>query len=167
MTRSVRFLMTLAIVGALGISSAMLAQSTPGVLIGRVIAFGKDYLDVQRDKQTLRIYTSADTKIWRENRDVGLSSIRVGDDVDILYARKSDRQIATAITANAERVVGIITKEAGKRFEVLTNPGTAQPTGYSQKHVTVLIGKDTEFAGSRPLDLKVGRDVEVMGYRLK
>jgi hypothetical protein len=60
----------------------------------------------------------------------------------------------------------VITKVTGTTFEVLTNPNADPQSAYKKESKTIRIGAETSFVASASEDLKVGRNVQVVGREL-
>jgi hypothetical protein len=63
----------------------------------------------------------------------------------------------------------VITKVegAGEVFEMFTNPNADPASAYEKKKLRVLVDADTVFDASAKEDLKVGRDVQMVGVDLR
>lgn len=136
------------------------------VAIGRVAAIRSEDLDVVARGTTFTIATDTDTKIWRGDEGNTLSSLKVGDKVDVVYVKDGNRLVALSITANAGRVSGKLIKIDGDNLEVAANDNIERPSGYSQQIERVVIDRRTHFLNSEQGDLRVGRHIEVDGYRV-
>jgi hypothetical protein len=71
------------------------------------------------------------------------------------------------IWLNIVNFFGLITKVDGGGFEMLTNPNADPQSAYVKKELTVTVDADTLFDASAKEDLKLGRDVQMVGLDLK
>jgi len=73
----------------------------------------------------------------------------------------------TAFAAeNISNFSAVITKVAGTTFEVLTNPNADPQSAYKKESKTIRVDRETSFVASAAEDLKVGRNVQVVGREL-
>jgi hypothetical protein len=75
--------------------------------------------------------------------------------------------VAEVIWLNIVNFFGLITKIDGDSFEMLTNPNPDPQSAYVKKELTVTVDADTLFDASAKEDLKLGRDVQMVGLDLK
>lgn len=64
-------------------------------------------------------------------------------------------------------VNGVITGVLGNEFHVFTNPNADPQSAYKKEYKTVDFNSATTFEGSAPEDLKLTRDVQVIGINQK
>ena len=75
--------------------------------------------------------------------------------------------MAEVIWLNIVNFFGLITTVDGDNFEMLTNPNPDPHSVYVKKKLTVTVDADTLFDASAKEDLKLGRDVQMVGLDLK
>ena len=67
---------------------------------------------------------------------------------------------------NISNFSAVITKVGGTTFEVLTNPNADPQSAYKKESKTIRVDRETSFVASAAEDLKVGRNVQVVGREL-
>ncbi len=73
----------------------------------------------------------------------------------------------TAFAAeNISNFSAVITKVGRTTFEVLTNPNADPQSAYKKESKTIRVDRETSFVASAAEDLKVGRNVQVVGREL-
>jgi hypothetical protein len=71
------------------------------------------------------------------------------------------------IWLNIVNFFGLITKVDGGGFEMLTNPNADPQSAYVKKELSVTVDADTLFDASAEEDVKLGRNVQMVGLDLK
>jgi hypothetical protein len=106
--------------------------------------------------------------VWKGKIYHDLSLAQIGDDfAGRCRADGSGKLVAELIELNVVNFFGVITKVDGDTFEMFTNPNADPQSGYEKKKLTVRVDADTIFDASAREDLKVGRDVQMVGLDLR
>jgi len=171
MTGSVRQVSRLAIglMLVLGIFECLSGQPIVPV-IGTVKAVSGNQITVESGTRIIHVTTDAHTEVWKGKRSHDLSLVQVGDDfAGSCRADASGRLVAELIELNVVNFFGVITKVdvGGGKFQMLTNPNADPQSAYVKKNLTVMVDADTLFDLSAKEDLKVGRDVQMVGVDLR
>jgi hypothetical protein len=89
-------------------------------------------------------------------------NVLIGDDFSArCRTDDSGKLVAEVIWLNIVNFFGVITKIDGGGFEMMTNPNAVK------KKLKVTVDADTLFDASAKEDLKLGRDVHMVGLDLK
>jgi hypothetical protein len=154
--------------------SSAVAQNRPApgappiVVFGAVEGISGKQVYVKSELQLFALTTDEHTEIWKGKEFHDLSPLEVGDEVIAKCRRDaSGNLIAEMMRLNGVNVAAVITKVAGSGFEVLTNPNADPQSGYRTENRIVSVDEDTLFEESAREDLRVGRNVQVIGLDLK
>ena len=95
-------------------------------------------------------------------------NVLIGDDFSArCRTDDSGKLVAEVIWLNIVNFFGVITKVDGAGFEMLTNPNADPQSAYVKKKLKVSVDADALFDASAKEDLKLGRDVQMVGLDLK
>jgi hypothetical protein len=160
-----RLLLTIA---AAGLCMAQKPTAPPfPVLIGRLTAVSSEWIEVQDPAGTHVLYRSAASEIWRAKDYHDFSVLQPGDEVDIRYRNDSQsRAVVVRLWANIDKVEGRITRVSRDGFQVDENYGADPSSGYRRGLREIIYDAGTTWEASMAQDLKVGRDVFVIGLKL-
>jgi len=137
------------------------------VLIGRLTAVSSDRIEVQDSAGTHVLYSDAASNIWRGKDYHDFSVLRVGDEVDVRYRNDAQsRAVVVNLWANIDKVEGRITRVGRGGFQVDENYSTPASSGYRRGLREIIYDSGAQWEDSMPGDLKIGRDVFVIGLRL-
>jgi hypothetical protein len=137
-------------------------------VIGTVKGISGNQIRVESGQRILAVATDERTEIWRGKTFHDLSPIQIGDDFSArCRADASGKLVAEVIWLNIVNFFGVITKVDGGGFEMLTNPNADPHSAYVKKQLKVSVDADTLFDSSAKEDLKLGRDVQMVGLDLK
>lgn len=119
---------------------------------------------IRMNNTPMTLQSGRELTVWKGSLFHDLSPLRVGDHI---YARyyydQAGRPIVTKIWDNIVSLSGVINNVGNRRFTVFTNPGMRQPSAYRQENKIVEYNASTIFQDSLPSDIKVSRDVLVIG----
>jgi hypothetical protein len=127
-------------------------------------------ISVESGTRIIAVATDDHTEVWKGKTFHDLSPVLIGDDFSArCRADTSGKLVAELIELNVVNFFGVITKVdvGGERFEMLTNPNADPQSGYVKKKLQVSVDADTLFDASATEDLKLGRDVQMVGLDLK
>jgi hypothetical protein len=127
-------------------------------------------ISVESGTRIIAVATDDHTEVWKGKTFHDLSPVLIGDDFSArCRADTSGKLVAELIELNVVNFFGVITKVdvGGERFEMLTNPNADKQSGYVKKKLQVSVDADTLFDASATEDLKLGRDVQMVGLDLK
>jgi hypothetical protein len=139
-------------------------------VIGTVKAISGNQISVESGDRTIIVATNAHTEVWKGKTSHDLSQVQIGDDfAGRCRADGSGRLVAELIELNVVNFSGVITKvdRGGDSFEMFTNPNADPQSGYEKKNLGVVVDADTLFDSSAKDDLRVGRDVQMVGLDLR
>jgi hypothetical protein len=139
-------------------------------VIGTVKAISGNQIAVESGERMILVATDAHTEVWKGKTSHDLSLVQIGDDfAGRCRADASGRLVADLIELNVVNFFGVITDldHGGERFEMFTNPKADPQSGYEKKKLKVVVDADTIFGSSAQEDLKVGRDVQMVGVDLR
>ena len=139
-------------------------------VIGTVKAISGSQITVESGTSIIHVTTDAHTEVWKGKRSQDLSLVQVGDDfAGRCRADASGRLMAELIELNVVNFFGVITKveAGGGKFQMIANPNTDPQSAYEKKKLMVVVDADTLFDSSAKEDLKVGRDVQMVGVHLR
>jgi hypothetical protein len=136
-------------------------------VMGRATEVAGDQITVEiAPGASTLLFADKDSKIWRGKNGNSLSFIRPGDDVAVSYHRTPvGRLMIIDLTANIDHITGRITKVSSGEFEVDQNYNADPQSAYRRQFRQIAFDQHTEFQGSTPEDLRVGRDVDVIGLK--
>jgi Domain of unknown function (DUF5666) len=159
------------IVVALAAASLLMAQKPLAplfqVLIGRLTAVSGDRIEVQDSAGTHVLYSDAASDIWRGKDYHDFSVLQLGDEVDIRYRNDAQsRAVVINLWANIDKVEGRIRRVDRDGFQVDENYSADPDSGYRRGLREILYDSGTRWEGSLAEDLKIGRDVFVIGLKL-
>ena len=156
---------------ALAATGLLLAQNPLPwhVLSGELIALSGERIAVRDDADGTHIlYFDASSAIWRSKDYHDFSVLQVGDEVSIRYRNDApSRAVVIKLWANAGKVEGRITSVGRDEFQVDENYNAAPDSGYRRGLREVAYDSGTGWVDSLAKDLKVGRDVFVIGLKLR
>jgi hypothetical protein len=137
-------------------------------VFGTVNWIAGNVISVATDDSVVDVAADERTEIWKGRPFHDLSPVHVGDDFSArCRADSSGKLVAEAIWLNIVNVSGVITNVSGDGFEMFTNPNADPESSYVKENLKILIDQNTIFNGSAKEDLKVGRDIEMVGLDLK
>jgi hypothetical protein len=139
-------------------------------VIGTVKAISGNQIGVDSGENSITVTTDDHTEVWKGKTSHDLSLVQIGDDfAGRCRADASGRLVAELIELNVVNFFGVLTKVDGNgtSFEMFTNPNADPQSGYEKKKLTVVVDADTIFDSSAQEDLKVGRDVQMVGVDLR
>jgi len=82
-------------------------------------------------------------------------------------ADDSGKLVAEAIWINIVNFFGMITNVDAGSFMMVTNPNADPESGYVKESLKILIDDNTVFSGSAKDEIKMARDVQMVGLDLK
>lgn len=154
---------------ALTAAGLLMAQQSPmpRFLTGRLTAVSGDRIEVQ-DSAGLHVFHSdAASDIWRGRDYHDFSVLQPGDEVDIRYRNDSpSRSVVVSLWANIDKVEGRIQRVDRDGFQVDQNYSADPDSGYRRGLREIAYDSSTLWEDSLAEDLKVGRDVLVIGLKL-
>ena len=145
------------------------APTTPPfqVLIGRLTAVSANRIEVQDSAGTHVFYSDAESNIWRGKDYHDFAVLQRGDDVDIRYRNDvQGRAVVLDLWANIDKVEGRIMRVGCDGFQVDENYSAPQESGYRRGLREIIYDSGTQWEDSLAEDLRVGRDVFVIGLKL-
>lgn len=158
-------------IGILALSFAFAQVESDTVpIIGIVEAVSNNQITVKTGARPVVVLTNERTRVWKGQMSHDLSLVRAGDQfAGRCKADSSGRLVAELIELNVVSFFGVITKagERGSSFEMFTNPNADPQSAYVKKYLKVLVDRDTAFDASAREDLKVGREVQLVGVDLR
>ncbi len=152
----------------IGFVTAQTSESLPPrVLLGRLIAVSGDSIEVQDSLGTHLLFCDKASIIWRGRERHDFTALQVGDEVSIRYRIDStSRAVVMDLSANIEKVEGRIAFVGASGFQVDENYSAPLDSGYRRGLRDILYDSDTTWEDSIAQDLKIGRDVFVIGLKL-
>jgi hypothetical protein len=149
----------------------LMAQNPPPplcqVLSGRLTAVSGDRIEVQDSAGTHVLYSESASVIWRGRECHNFSVLQLGDEVDIQYRNDGQsRAVVIKLWANIDKVEGRIRRVNRDGFQVDENYSADPDSGYRRGLREIIYDSGTQWEQSLPEDLKVGRDVFVIGLKL-
>jgi|SRR5579862_430207 len=154
---------------ALGAAGLLMSQQSPAplFLMGRLTAVSSDRIEVQDSAGRHVLYSDAASEIWRGKDYRDLSVLQPGDEVDIRYRIDSpSRAVVINLWANLDKVEGRIQRVGRDGFQVDQNYSADPDSGYRRGLREIVYDSGTLWEDSLAEDLKVGRDVFVIGMKL-
>jgi hypothetical protein len=137
-------------------------------VVGTVKSISGKAILVDGGAQATTVVSDGRTEIWKGKTFHDLSPVLIGDDFSArCRADASGRLVAEVIWLNIVNFFGFITKVDSDSFEMLTNPNADSHSAYVKKELTETVDVDTLFDASAKEDLKLGRDVQMVGLDLK
>jgi len=148
-------------------AAAALGQPPVAVLMGTAAGIAGDQLIVQTGPGTTTlVYADASSQIWRGKMTDNLAALQPGDDVILRYRRDAaGRLIIIDLHANIDHITGRITRVGHGEFDVDQNYDADPHSAYRRQNRVIVFDADTSFQESLPEDLKVGRDVDIIGLK--
>jgi len=126
--------------------------------------------DIQKMTQVV-IYTTADTKIWKDGKKAVFTDLKIGDKVEVTGRIETGNYTAKTINAHTVKfeltgeVVSIDT--AAKKLTVTVKTGDAVAREFKDKNVVIAYTDSTKFVRSSGVtaigDLKAGVRVNIKG----
>ena len=105
--------------------------------------------------------------VWRGKDYHDFAVLQRGDEVDIRYWKDAQgRAVLLDMWANIDKVEGRITHVARDGFQVDENHSAPQESGYRRGLREIIYDSGTQWEDSLVEDLRVGRDVFVIGLKL-
>jgi hypothetical protein len=165
-------LFALLVTAALSIASPQTrADSNPPQKINIAGSFERvvgNVIYVKTGVQLVPLTIDDNTEIWKGKYVHDLSSVEAGDDIAARCRKEaSGKLVAQFVIFNMTTLEGVTTKTADSEFEVLTNPNADPKSAYKKEIRIVELDGDSIFESSAKEDLKPGREVRVVGLRLK
>jgi hypothetical protein len=160
------------VVLAIAVTGLLTAQRAPApllfpVLIGRLTAVSGQRIEVQDAAGTHAFYCDAASNIWRGRSYHDFSVLQIGDEITVRYRNDvHTRAVVIDLWANIDKVEGRITHVGRDGFQVDENYSTAADSGYRRGLREIIYDSGTQWEGRLAEDLKVGRDVFVIGLKL-
>lgn len=137
-------------------------------VIGTVKAISGDVISVATGAGIEEVATNPQTEIWKGKTFHDLSPVQIGDDLSArCYRNASGKLVADVIWLNIVNFFGVITAVKGHSFEMLTNPNADPDSAYVKRTLKVSVDADTIFEASTKEDIRVGRNVQMVGLDLK
>ncbi len=135
--------------------------------MGRLTAVSSDRVEVQDSAGPHVFYSDAASDIWRGKDYHDFSVLQLGDEVDIRYRNDSPaRAVVINLWANIDKVEGRIQRVDRDGFQVDQNYSADPDSGYRRGLREIAYDSATLWEDSQAEDLKVGRDVFVIGMKL-
>ena len=135
--------------------------------IGQLTAVSGNRVEVRDSAGTHVLYSDAGSDIWRGKDYHDFTVLQVGDEVDVRYRNDArSRAVVINLWANIAKVEGRITHVSGDGFQVDQNYSAPPESGYRRGLREILYTSGTQWEDSLAEDLKVGRDVFVIGLKL-
>jgi hypothetical protein len=136
-------------------------------VIGIVNWISGNTISVATDGKLVDVIADGRTEIWKGRTFHDLSPIQVGDDFSSrCRADESGKLVAEAIWINIVNFFGLITDVDTGSFMILTNPNADPQSAYVKMSLRILVDENTVFSESAKDDIKVGRDVQMVGLDL-
>jgi hypothetical protein len=159
------------IVLALAAVGLLMAQAPPAPLVqflmGRLTEVSGDRIEVQDSAGPHVLYSDAASDIWRGKDYHDFAVLQPGDEVDIRYQNDSTpRAVVVNLWANIDKVEGRIKRVDRDVFQVDQNHSADPNSGYRRGLREIAYDSGTLWEDSLTEDLKVGRDVFVIGMKL-
>src|SRR6516225_9384818 len=156
---------------ALTVAGVLMAQTPTAppfqVLIGRLTAVSGNRIEVQDSAGTHVFYSDAASNIWRGKDYHDFAVLQRGDEVDIRYRNDAQgRAVVLDMWSNIDKVDGRITRVARDGFQVDENYSASPESGYRRGLREIIYDSGTQWEDSLAEDLRVGRDVFVIGLKL-
>jgi len=156
---------------ALVAAGLLIAQKPPAplfqVLMGRLTAVSGDRIEVQDSTGTHVLYSDVASDIWRGKDYHDFSVLELGDEVDIRYRNDTQsRAVVINLWANIDKVEGRITRIGRDGFQVDENYSADPDSGYRRGLREIIYDSGTRWESSLAEDLRIGRDVFVIGLKL-
>lgn len=152
---------------ALGLSlllaATVCAQAPVISALGIARTITRDRILLQTEGRTAVLFANNETKVWRGKWGTALTAVQPGDRLSVRYRPDSAHPIILELYANITHVWGRITAVASDRFEVDQNYNADPQSGYRRVKRRITFNSDTKFDESAPQDLRVGRDVDIIG----
>jgi len=135
--------------------------------MGRLTAVSGDKIEVQDSAGSHVLYSDAASDIWRGKDYHDFSVLQLGDEVDIQHRNDAQsRAVVISLWANIDEVEGRITRVGRDGFQVDENYSADPDSAYRRGLREIIYDSGTRWEGSQAEDLKVGRDVFVIGLKL-
>jgi hypothetical protein len=156
---------------ALTVAGFLMAQTPAAppfqVLIRRLTAVSGNRIEVQDAAGTHVLYSDLASNIWRGKDYHDFSVLQLGDEVDIRYRNDAQgRAVVIDLWANIDKVEGRIMRVGRDGFQVDENHSAPQESGYRRGLREIIYDSATRWEDSLADDLRVGRDVFVIGLKL-
>lgn len=152
---------------ALFFAAAALGQPPFAVLMGTAAGVAGDQLIVQTGPGTTALlYTDASSQIWRGKVTNSLAALQPGDDIILRYRKDAAGRLSIIdLHANIDHITGRITRLGHGEFDVGQNYDADPHSAYRRQNRVIVLDADMNFEESLPEDLKVGRDVDIIGLK--
>jgi hypothetical protein len=139
----------------------------PVFLMGRLTTVSGDRIEVQDSRGTHLLFHDEASTVWRGQERHDFSALQIGDEVWVRYRLDtSSRAVVIGLWANIDKVEGRITSVGGNGFQVDENYRADPASAYRRGLREILYDSGTTWEGSEAQDLKVSRDVFVIGLKL-
>jgi len=148
-------------------AALLLMAQPPAFIIGHLTAVSRDRIEVRDGTGTHVLYSDTASRIWRGKDYHDFSVLHIGDEVWVTYSIDgASRQVVINLYANIAKVEGRITHVGGNGFQADENYRAPPESSYRRGLRQIVYDSGTEWEHSLPGDLKVGRDVFIMGLKL-
>jgi hypothetical protein len=161
------------VIGVLMVAPFILAQTAVGTTSstttvgGTVAAISGNTLAVTDNRGEWIITVGSDTRIWKRKLFHDLSAVRIGDRITARCRVVPGTGLtAEAIWLNTVNIFGNILKLTRQGIEVMANPNADPRSAYRSEKLDIQVDEDTRFETSQPTDLRIGRNVQVVGVDL-
>lgn len=146
---------------------AMGAQLSFSVVAGKAVSVAGDQIVVQSGPgSSVLLFADKESQVWRGKMTHTLSVVQPGDDVTLRYRKDSTgRSVIIDLHANIDHIVGRVSKLRTGEFEVDENYNADPHSGYRRGLRQIEFDSNTEFELSAPEDLRIGRDVDIIGLK--
>jgi hypothetical protein len=147
----------------------LIAQSElpPVFLIGRLAAVTAERIVVQDSRGTHLFFCDAASTVWRGQERNDCSALRVNDEVIGRYRLdSSSRAVVIKLWANIDKVEGRITSVGRSEFQVDEKYSAPPDSAHRRGIREIVYDSGTTWESSEAQDLKVSRDVFVIGLKL-
>jgi hypothetical protein len=137
-------------------------------VVGTVKSISGSTIYVESGAQVTTVVAEERTEVWKGRVFHDLAPVEIGDDFSArCRADASGKLVAEVIWLNIVNFFGVITKVDGDSFEMLTNPNADPHSAYVKRKLNVTVDADTLFDASAKEDLKLGREVQMVGLDLR
>jgi hypothetical protein len=149
------------------VAIAMGAQPSFSVVAGKAVSIAGDQIVVQSGPgSSLLLFADKESQFWRGKMTHTLSVVQPGDDVILRYRKDSTgRSVIIDLHANIGHIWGRISKLGTGEFEVDENYNADPHSAYRRGFRQIAFDSETEFEESAPEDLRIGRDVDIIGLK--
>jgi hypothetical protein len=151
----------------LAATGLLIGQSAEPSVLGRLTAVSPDSIEIQDSHGTHLLFSDQASTIWRGKERHDFSALQIGDEILVRYhIDPSSRAVVIALWANIDKVEGRITFVGRSGFQVDQNYSADPASGYRRRMREILYDSGTRWDESVVEDLKIGRNVFVIGLKL-